>query len=386
MFRFDVPPVVPRDYPVPQSFHARRKAFFAGGPRVAYVYEHPDSSTFRYRVGNMIDVLSLHPTASAAYFTASELDSLGSIVAAADALVICRCRLSDALSHLILVAKERGVRVFFDVDDLVFDVRYAPLLMTTLDFDKSEAKSWDHWFAYMGRLGATLRLCDAAITTNRFLADRITEFAGIPAHVLPNFMNREQLEISSRIYAQKQQSGFRRDDSIHFGYFSGSPTHNRDFGTVARALADLLERDPRVRIMGVGYIDRHPALQAFRDRIELHPMQDFVNLQRLIGAVEFNLVPLVDNVFTNCKSELKYFEAGIVGTVSIACPTHVFARSIEDGRNGFLARSLDWQAKLDEAIAALDRYPELAAAAHADCLARYSWEGFAGPVADVLFG
>ena len=62
------------------------------------------------------------------------------------------------------------------------------------------------------------------------------------------------------------------------------------------------------------------------ERIEVCPLQDFVNLQRLIGEVEINIVPLQDNAFTNCKSELKYFEAAIVETVTVATPTYTFSR------------------------------------------------------------
>jgi len=36
--------------------------------------------------------------------------------------------------------------------------------------------------------------------------------------------------------------------------------------------------------------------------------------------VEIVIAPLQENVFTNCKSELKYFEAAIVGTIPSYSP------------------------------------------------------------------
>ena len=97
---------------------------------------------------------------------------------------------------------------------------------------------------------------------------------------------------------------------FHVGYFSGSPSHARDFAIAAPAIARLMRADPRVVLRVVGFFDPHPQLAALRDRIEVAPLQDFINLQRSIAEVEINIAPLQDNVFTNCKSDRRFFEAG----------------------------------------------------------------------------
>src|SRR5690606_4933801 len=97
----------------------------------------------------------------------------------------------------------------------------------------------------------------------------------------------------------------------------------------------------------VGLLNIEQRLNAWSDRIEQIPVQDYLNLQKHIAEVEINLVPLQINTFTNCKSELKYFESAITGTVSIASPTYVYANAIQDGQNGFLARSYEWYEKVD---------------------------------------
>ena len=66
-------------------------------------------------------------------------------------------------------------------------------------------------------------------------------------------------------------------------------------------------------------------------------------------------------MFTNCKSELKYFEAAVVGTVTIASPTFTFARAIDDGKNGFIANSYDWLRKI---TAVIDSYDQLSGLLH----------------------
>lgn len=373
MFLVDVAPATYAD-PWRTSFEERLAALSRGQRRVAYYYENPDNSTFRYRVYNMIQVLQESRNGnSAAYFTHQELDDLDRVIDVADVLVVCRSRYNHKLNHAITKARNKGKPVFFDVDDLVFDPAYAHLVLNTLDQDPNHPDVWDTWFAYMGRLGGTLSLCDRVITTNDHLAAKIQARFEKPIGIIPNFLNREQLEISRKVYQEKVARGFARDDQIHLGYFSGTPTHNKDFDIVSDALVRLLETDPRIVLRVVGFLDLKGPLQKYGSRTERYPLQDFENLQRLIGQVEVNLIPLQDNVFTKCKSELKYFEAGIVGTVSIASPIYTLAKAIRDGENGYLSRSFEWSDKLATLIDGIESYPSMAEKAFSDCEQKYAW-------------
>ncbi|MGH8605409.1 MAG: glycosyltransferase family 1 protein, partial [Gammaproteobacteria bacterium] len=321
MFLFDIPAVAYAD-PWVMPFGQRLAALKGGTRRIVYFYGRPDNSTFRYRVYNMIQALESEAgEASAAYFCHDDLEHLELFANRLDVLVVCCTLYDNRVNALISKVKSCGKPVLFDVDDLVFDPDYTHLILRTLDQDLRHPDVWDHWFGWIARTGATLRLCDGAITPNAFLAERIREFAGIPVAVVPNFMNREQLAISERVLEQKRASGYRRNGRIHLGYFSGTPTHNKDFELVASALERLLETDPRVVVLVVGFMDLDERFTRFGGRVEVHPFQDFINLQRLMGGVEINLVPLQYNTFTHCKSELKYFEAAAVGTISVASPT-----------------------------------------------------------------
>lgn len=352
----------------------RLRRLAAGTKRVAYFYERADNSTFRYRIYNMAQVLNDGTgEVSAAYFFMNDLSRLTHIADLADVLVICRTRYDQQVSHLINAFRARHKPVLFDTDDFVFDTDYVHLLVESLALDVTNPQVWNDWFAYIGRLGATLKQCDGAITTTETLASRIRDFAGCPVHIVPNFMNREQLAMSERVIGAKQGREPGAGGLVHFGYFSGSPSHTRDFALVAPALEELLERDERVGVVVAGYIEAGQRLERFGKRVQTYPFHDYVNLQRLIGAVEFNLMPLQFNAFTNCKSELKYFEAAAVGTLSIASPSDVYARAIRHGDTGYVARSGVWMDVLTLALDRLDAYGAMAARARADALARYSW-------------
>ena len=341
---------------------------------MAYYYELPDSSTFRYRAYNMIQALQQSKSGiSAAYFHKEELDRFDRIVDHSDVLVICRASYSDKLSRMITRARNKGKLVFYDVDDLIFNPAYVHLVLNTLNQDIDDAFVSTHWFAHFGMQAATLSLCDQAITTNEFLASRIRSYAQKTVSVIPNFLNMEQMEVSQKIFQAKKTCGFERDHQIHLGYFSGSPTHSKDLMIMTDALLELMKKDPRIILRIVGYMNTKGPLDQFAARIERLPLQDFVNLQRLIGDVEVNLVPLQDNEFTNCKSELKYFEAGIAGTATIASPTFTYAGSIRDGENGVLAKSYEWYEKIQSLIDQIDNLPVIADKAHAESEQKFAW-------------
>lgn len=369
-------PAVPYSDPWNIPLPVRFKMMARGRRRIAYYYEEANNSTFRYRAYNMAQVLNdvkKNNDVSAGYFFQADLHQIHYIVDLADVLVICRSGYCHRVNDLITQFRRRQKRILFDVDDLVFDPMYAHLIMTTLDQDVNDAELWDYWFAYTGRMAATMRLCDGVITTNDYLADRIAVLSGLPVQVVPNFINKEQLELSERLFRKKEASGFTRDGKIHLGYFSGSPSHNLDFEIIVSALENLLDDDPRLELVITGYIETHPLLKRFGKRVIKQPFHDYVNLQRLMGGVEFNLVPLQSNVFTSCKSELKYFEAAAAGTISIASPTYTYAKSINHGHNGYLSRAHQWASVIRQAIGQMDSYQEMASTAFADVCTKYAW-------------
>jgi glycosyltransferase involved in cell wall biosynthesis len=375
----------PATSPVHASFANRLTALALGRHHVAYIYPTPDNSTFRYRVANMLEALDPLPDIGASWFTEAELLNIEGIVDAADVIVLARCKYSVRFARLIALARARHKRVLFDIDDLVFDTQYVLAVLNHLGHSSDEA-DLDYWFADYGRYGALLRLCDGVIVTNEFLAARVLEFAPLPVDVVPNFMNAAQLAYSAPIRAHKLSATCERDGRIHLGYFSGSPTHQRDFELLQTAVMRLMAEDPRIVLRVVGRLDIGEHFDHYRDRVEVFPLQDPLSLQRLIGEVEINLVPLRNNLFTNCKSELKFFEAASIGTITVASPTFAFAAAIEDGTTGFLTPAHYWYDGLQRAVHSLDGdYFSIAKSAAEVALERYIPQRQTRTVATVLF-
>src|SRR5262249_4589115 len=103
-------------------------------------------------------------------------------------------------------------------------------------------------------------------------------------------------------------------DTVVIGYSSGTHTHNYDFLEAADALVEILQAYPQVRLSIMGPLDLDARFASFGDRIETIPLVDWERVPHVIARWDINLAPLeIDNPFCRCKSELKYFEAGILG-------------------------------------------------------------------------
>lgn len=368
-------PALPYADPWQAPLQNRLQMLANGERRVAYYAEEPNTSTFRYRAYNMAQVLNSQAgnRYAASWFFRPDLGSEREIAARADMLVVCRSGYEHRLVRLMDLFSRLGKPVLFDIDDLVFDTRYVHLLISALGLNKDDPRVWDDWFGLAARMGATLSRCDGAITTNDVLAGHLREISGRPVAVVPNFMNREQLDISDRLWAAKEASGFAVDGHPTLGYFSGTPSHQLDYAIAEPAIARLMERQSALRLMLVGFIAPGPALGRFSDRILRLPFTDWVNLQRAIATVEVNLMPLQASAFADCKSPLKYFEAAAVGTVSVASPTANHVASIIDGHNGRLARSPEWERQIESVLQGGPACAAMATNARADALSRHSW-------------
>lgn len=359
--------------------------------RIVYFYEHPDTSTFRYRVLNPTLTLASDPDydTSASWFDLRDLKSNIDFIEHADALVLCRVRYNAAVARLIARARAKRIPVLFDCDDLIFDIERLHLIVHSLNLDQESDGTWEDWFSYIGRVGATLRLCDGIITTNQYLADRALEYMPqLRTAVVPNYLNPDQQDYSTKLFQAKKASGWRRDENIHIGYFSGSPTHARDFAVALPAVKRLLENDPRIilRVVGFGAFDNE--FEIFGDRVEYHPLQNYLSLQKLIAEVEINIAPLQENQFTNCKSELKFFEAAMCGTLTLATPTYTFKNSVKHESTGFLVPSYGWDDALQKAVALVEdknNYINLVEAAFKDIKKRYGWDKQASVIVDAIF-
>lgn len=335
--------------PFPLRLERLLKANQLGLNNVVYLYEMADTSTFRYRAYNMCQILENSIFWYGSFFFRNELEYLKKYLPCINAIVIIRYRWDFELDDFLKGVKAKNIPLLFDVDDLIYDSKYVPLVTNTLAVNMSTKEDYDYWFTYTGRIRQTALSCDGLITTNQFIKKILESDLKKPCYIMPNFFNREQAEASEYLCAQKHNL-INKKEQFTLGYFSGTPSHINDFLVVAPELYELLKECNQLVLKIVGFMDLPYYMNEFVDngKIQLVPLQNFIDLQKEIAEVDINLIPLQKNKFTNCKSELKYFEAGIVETISCATPTYVYQENIKSGYNGFLCDQGQWYATIKE--------------------------------------
>lgn len=341
----------------------KRLRMIEGKPRkkiIAYYYnKYYDNSTFRYRCYNMCEVINENSDSHGligTWFIRQDAELLINFMEKVHTLVICRSTLDTLTRRIIYIARLNGVRILFDVDDLVIDQDFIPLIVDTVTSipkdHESEDSLWNYWYAYVGRLRATLLECDAAIVTTSSLAQILETKLSLEAKVIPNFMDKTQIDFSRKLFNFKYEGNFSRNNFFTVGYFSGSPSHNKDFALASPAIVELMLNYKEIDLLIGGYIDTDIfERNGLERRVMRLPYSDHLELQRNISSVEINIAPLQQNLFSGCKSVLKYFDAAAVGVPTIASPTDNMKVAITAGENGYIAEDSEWLKTLSIFIA-----------------------------------
>ena len=166
----------------------------------------------------------------------------------------------------------------------------------------------------------------------------------------------------------------RRPGPPRIGYLSGSNTHDHDWAMVEPSVVDVLHRHPDAELWLVGHVAASPALDCFGARVVRQPPVSWVALPALLRQLDVNLAPLVpESRFNQAKSAIKWLEAALTRTPTVASPTEPFAAEIEHGRNGLLATTpADWIGALDRLLDDDDLRRRLGSRASRDALLRWS--------------
>lgn len=311
----------------------------------------------RYRVTHQREQLAANNISTGeVYYVNLQLDQ----VRYYRTFVFFRCPYTDMIGEFIKLAKKLNKRVLFDIDDLVVDTKYTDTIKYLDSMSKEERALYDDGVMRMGR---TLKLCDAAITTTERLAEEL-------GHYVPEvFINRNTAsEEMCALSKEALKNKTRKDDHVGIGYFSGSLTHNDDFELVLPALTKVMEKYPQVQLHVVGELDLPEALQQYKARVVSHPFVDWKKLPSLIAEVDINLAPLEQSIFNEAKSENKWVEAALVKVPTVASNVGAFQRMIVSGETGILCDTEEeWVEQLSRLVEDKKERDRIAENAHRYC-------------------
>lgn len=267
------------------------------------------------------------------------------------------------------------------MDDLIYHTKYVPKYLNSIG-DYREF-SIDSFFALSKRYELIASVCDGFIVTTEPLKRNIEKDFSKPVWLLSNFLNEEQEEISKEIVEMKKEAV--ADDKFVIGYFSGSNSHQRDLEIVESAIMRLMNKCDNIYLKIVGFMNLSDNFEQLKKegRLFFDKFVPYQELQYKIGEVDINIIPLQKHEFNECKSELKYFEASIVDTISVATNNEVYSNIIEDGVDGYLSGEMDWYEKLEYVYLNYDKMDEIRKNAKIKCYNNYGNENMQEKITDL---
>ncbi|HWG93147.1 MAG TPA: glycosyltransferase [Mycobacteriales bacterium] len=265
----------------------------------------------------------------------------------ADAVVLYRVPATRQVLALTEAVKARPepVPLVFDVDDLIFDEDLAAEIHGLAHLPQAEQ---DLWWQGVRRYRTTMEACDAYIGSTQMLCDHAAAVTGMPTARWANGVGRLLAQVSDAELARERAPG-----PVRLGYFSGTDTHDRDWAEVEPAVVEVLRRHPQAELWLGGLLRPGAALDELGDRVRRLPFVPWQQLCASLRDVDVNLAPLqLGGRFNEAKSAIKWLEAALVATPTVASPSQPFREAVRSGENGLLAATPDeWVAALDRLLA-----------------------------------
>ena len=210
---------------------------------VIFVDGLPGSHTTRYRVTNIMEEM-LALGYDCCVLEADELWRLEGGSYMAQVVQFVRCPYAGGYARAVAAARRSGARIGYDIDDLAFDPGLMPYIDGLRALDQTSIEQYQagmlHYRAFLKAADfvtvPTLTLRDAAAAVNP------------NAHVVVNSVSRR---VAGAGYGQTP----RDPRLVRIGYYSGTRTHQADFGAAASALLETLRAHPCAVLRVVGDLD-----------------------------------------------------------------------------------------------------------------------------------
>ena len=353
-----------------------------GSGDVLFVSSGVVGNTSRFRVRNVAEELEKHGFKCS--FAVQEHPLLPTYADKFSIFIFQQVNYTPQVEKIIKKIKKQNKEIIFDTDDLLFD----PLYAKSQDFfEKSNALMKKFYEKGVGTEFVNDPYVNVCTTTTSFLAEKLREH-NKKVFVVPNKLSKKDIEIADGILKAKKlmklpastrgdrlsTRGGKASRAISIGYFSGALSHNKDFATITNILLRIMEKYKNVELVLAGPLDIESELHKFSARIKQLPFVSREKHFENVAGVDINLAPLeTGNPFCEAKSELKFFEAGIVNVPTVAAATQTFREAITDGTDGFVANGEEeWFEKIEKLIIDENLRKTMGGKARQTALARYS--------------
>ena len=318
---------------------------------------HPE----RYRVDHQIEQLeSFGLSCDKIYYDKLTMDMLRFY----RGIIVYRCPIIPVVEEFIKEAKKNNKTVFYDIDDLVFDLEHTKLIKFLDTMSKEERDLYNDGVI---RMGKTLDLCEYGIATTERLQTEMKK------HLKEVYINRNVASEEMVKYSEKAIKEVKKDENkVILAYLSGSITHNDDFKLIMPSVIKVLKKYDNAYLQIVGLLDLPKEMEEVKDKVLIAPFMDWKELPNLIRSIDINLAPLEDTIFNEAKSENKWTEAALVKIPTIASNVGAFKSQIKNNKTGILCNTeKEWEENLAKLIEDKECREKLGESAYQEIMSRH---------------
>lgn len=337
-------------------------------------FELEESQTYRYRVDNLRKALK------GIVNTRLEILDYGyklceNTLLKADIVVFMRVRWSDEVSKLIDVAKNYNIPTVFDIDDLIFLPEYEEQYQNMLALNNGFRVNKDTWVKDYYQ---TFLNCDYATASTNYIVEKMRKY-NKKALVIHNSLSYKQIKIATHVKKEKNPK------NKVICYLSGTKTHDQDFKQAIPALARILSEYENIKLHVIGYLNVDILPSVIRKKTIITTYAHWSRLMKLNSKSYINIAPLdISNQFCHAKSELKYFEAAVLGIPVISSATDTFEHCIRNEENGMLASTEEeWYSAFKSLLDDPNLYNSISIHSKEDALKKYAPKAIAKEALDV---
>ena len=276
-------------------------------------------------------------------------------------------------------ANRLGKIVIYDTDDLIYDreTLASYYSQSTGQLSQKELTAVLNGADIYKR---AILACEYAITTTDTLKHSLEKLSGQgKVFILPNALDKYSVDAANNAMPVKQA------DQITLFYGSGSKTHDEDFALISSALVKLFDQYPNLQLLVVGYLSLPPALIQYKHRITQIEFLGLAEYFHVLSHADINLAPLKSGLFADCKSEIKWLEAGALKIPTVMSNTHVYKQAISHANNGYIAENpKNWFAILADLVSNEDLRHRIGEAAFTTAQQDYSAKQMSKRFNDIL--
>lgn len=255
------------------------------------------------------------------------------------------------------MARKFGVKLVMDLDDSLWDL-------------KADNPAYEVYKKGSQALSDFTAICnevDAITVTNLYLKHIVmknTLKRAESIHVFPNYIDLD-------LYSHRAK--FKNYGNIKLFHY-GSTTHFQDLSTNAfyEGIDRIMKEYPNVTLTTVGAF-----LPKYRERWGLRYENSFGHrdiykwvknhFPKCMDQADIMVVPLVDDTYNRCKSQIKWLEASSAGIPGVWQDIRQYREVIKQGENGFLAKyEDDWYKSIKEMIDSPELREKMAKKTHED--------------------